>query len=344
MLNANTIPNPAHVLLEVAHTGCYHWEPIHRKISCNTPEIEVIRQQYINFLKQRNLQKSSIELRDYVFRKTVEFAGIETKKDLQSLTPQKVQVVIGKFASICSSRSMSTILPILRSILKFFHTSGLVKRELSGMVMGGFVQRGSVATYISQENQKKLISGLGKECKRTRAIIFLALRLGLRDCDICHLTFQNIDWQHDKIYLTQKKTGEPLVLPLLPEVGNALMDYILNERPKRNDSYPYIFLRKQAPYNKLISVYLTCSHLFNKIGIKPENGNAIGIHVFRYSLVHRLLLAKVPHQVIQNTLGHTSKKSSKPYLSMEESMLRMCALDLSVIGRITWREGEIHGY
>ncbi|MCK5848038.1 MAG: tyrosine-type recombinase/integrase, partial [Caldisericia bacterium] len=302
----------AYVLMEIANTGCYHWKTIHSKIFCNSPEIEIIRQQHINFVKERNLQKSTIYIRDYVFRKTIEFAEIKTKTDLQALTPQKVQVIIGKFASICSSSSMSTILPILRSILKFFHTSGLVKIELSGMVMGGFVQRGSVATYISQDNQKKLISVLEKECKRTRAIIFLALRLGLRDCDIRHLKFQNIDWRHDRIYLTQKKTGKPLVLPLIPEVGNSLMDYILNERPKRNDSYPYIFLRKQAPYIKLTSIYSTCSHLLNKIGIKPENGNAVGIHVFRYSLVHRLLLAKIPHQVIQNTLGHTSKESSKP--------------------------------
>ena len=228
-------------------------------------------------------------------------------------------------------------------MLKSLHTYRLIKRELSGMVMGGFVQRGSVASYIAEKNQAELITGLDKESKRTKAVIFIALRLGLRDCDICNLTFHEIDWQHDKIRLIQKKTGEPLVLPLLPDVGNALMDYILNERPKRNDHYPYIFLRKQAPYNKLASVYSTYSRLLNRMGIKPVNGNASGVHLFRYSLVHMLLAAKVPHQVIKDTLGHTSKESDKPYLSMEESMLRMCALDLSVIGRISWKGDSING-
>jgi hypothetical protein len=79
------------------------------------------------------------------------------------------------------------------------------------------------------------------------------------------------------------------------------------------------------------------------MGIKPVNGNATGVHLFRYSLVHRLLTAKVPHQVITDTLGHTSKESDKPYLSMEESMLRMCALDLSVIGGLTWKGDGING-
>jgi hypothetical protein len=64
------------------------------------------------------------------------------------------------------------------------------------------------------------------------------------------------------------------------------------------------------------------------------------MHLYRYTLVHRLLKLKVSHQIITDTLGHTSKESDKPYLSMEESMLRMCALDLSQIGRIAWKDGE----
>lgn len=236
-------------------------------------------------------------------------------------------------------RSMATILPILRSLLAFFHTTGLISKDLSGIVMGCFVQRCSVAAYLSEKDQVKLVAQLAKESKRTKAVILLAMHLGLRDCDICNLTFQVIDWQDDRIRLIQKKTGEPLVLPLLPDVGNALMDYILNERPKRTDNYPYIFLRRQAPHQKLTSVYPICSRLLRCLGIKPVNGTATGVHLFRYSIAHKLLAAKVPHQVITDALGHTSKESDKPYLSMDESMLRMCALDLSDIGRISWKGG-----
>lgn len=236
-------------------------------------------------------------------------------------------------------RSMATTLPILRSQLAFFHTTGLISKNLSGIVMGCFVQRCSVAAYLSEKDQVKLVAQLAKESKRTKAVILLAMHLGLRDCDICNLTFQVIDWRDDRIRLIQKKTGEPLVLPLLPDVGNALMDYILNERPKRTDNYPYIFLRRQAPHQKLTSVYPICSRLLRCLGIKPVNGTATGVHLFRYSIAHKLLAAKVPHQVITDALGHTSKESDKPYLSMDESMLRMCALDLSDIGRISWKGG-----
>ena len=327
----------SHVLVEVANTGCFQWGMLNRCMDSEDDEMRTGRQQYLESLRERNLTKSTVSLHDYVFRNAMEAASIKTLKELQALSPEKVQRMIIGFADKCNRRSMATILPILRGILDFLHSGKLVHNKLSGIVMSGFIQRKSNAQYISEKDEAKLVEQLNDETRRTKAMILLALRLGLRDCDLCKLTFQDIDWQRDKIRLKQKKTGEPLVLPLLADVGNALMDYILNERPRRDDQYPYIFLREQAPYQKLSSAYHICSRLIERMKIKPENGTASGIHLLRYTLVHKLLKAKVPHQVITNTLGHVSKESSKPYLSMEESMLRMCALDLSAIGKISWQ-------
>jgi len=332
----------SHVLMEVANTGCFQWGMLNNRIDSEDVEMKAIRWQYLESLRERNLTKSTVSLHDYVFRNAMEAAIIKTPKELQALTPEKVQGMIIVLADKCNRRSMATILPILRGILTFLHSAKLVHNNLSGIVMSGFIQRKSNASYISEKDETKLVEQLNDESRRTKAMILLALRLGLRDSDLCKLTFQDIDWQRDKIRLKQKKTGEPLVLPLLPEVGNALMDYILNERPRRDDQYPYIFLRKQAPYQKLSAAYHFCSNLIDRVDIKPENGTASGIHLLRYTLVHKLLKAKVPHQVITNTLGHVSKESAKPYLSMEESMLRMCALDLSDIGKISWQGRTSH--
>ncbi|MCE5202460.1 MAG: tyrosine-type recombinase/integrase [Synergistaceae bacterium] len=329
----------AYVLMEIADTGTFQWRKICERANCISLEIEGIRSQYRKSLEHRNLSKATIGLHDYIFRRMIEFAGIDSMKDLKLFSADTTQLVVTKFAGICSSRSMATIMPIFRSLLEFLHASGLMEKNLSGIVMGVFVQRCSAAAYLSEKDQANLMLQLENESKRTKAVILLAMKLGLRDCDICSLTFQEIDWRKDKIRLNQKKTGEPLVLPLMPDIGNALMDYILNERPKRTDYYPYIFLRKQAPYSRLSSVYYICSKFLERQKVNPVNGTAKGTHLFRYSMVHRLLAAKVPHQVITDVLGHVSKESDKPYLSMEEPMLRMCALDLSIIGRVSWRGG-----
>jgi len=329
----------AYVLIEVANTGKFHWKSISEGTSSDNPELETIRLQYIEILEQRNFSKSTVTLYDFVLRRMLSFIGFKTSNDLASLDPESIQAIILNFSQVCNKRSMATVLPILRSQLKYFCDAGLIPSDLSGIVLSAFVQKGSVATYISEPDQVKVVAALDNKSKRNKAIILLALKLGLRDCDICGLTFRDIDWQRDRISLNQEKTGEPLILPLFPDVGNALSDYILNERPKRADRYQYVFLREQAPFSKLNSVYHICAKLLHQLDINPINGDAKGPHTLRYSMVHRLLSAKVPHQVITDALGHTSKESNKPYISMEDSMLRMCALDLSVIGRVSWRGG-----
>ena len=329
----------AYVLIEVANTGGFRWKSLGKDVRFGNPELESIRQQYIISLEQRNFSISTVTLYDFVLRKMISIANVETMGDIAAFDPAKIQLIILGFSQICSKRSMSTILPILRSQLGYLHKVGLLQSDLSGIVMSAFVQKGSVATYISKPDQEKLVNRLEDDTKRNKAIVLLALKLGLRESDICGLTFNDIDWLKDRISLNQEKTGEPLVLPLFPDVGNALLDYILNERPKQNDKYQYVFLREQAPHNKLSTVYHICSKLLNQLNIDPVNGSAKGAHTFRYSMVHRLLSAKVPHQVITDALGHTSKESDKPYISMEDSMLRMCALDLSVIGKLSWKGG-----
>lgn len=326
----------AHVLLEVADTGAFNWKPIQKNLSFTDHDLEELRTLYINTLSEKNLSKATIDLYDYVFRKTLLLAGIQTIEELARLSYAETQLIIESFSTICNKRSMSTILPILKTLLSFLSEHDVTDNNLSNVVMSRFIQKGNVSAYLSIEDEKRLIEQLEQESLRTKAIILLALRFGLRDSDVCNLTFQSIDWNKEKLCVVQQKTGESIIFPLLPEIGNALMEYIIHERHPRKD-YPYIFLRKQAPYNKIASAYPFCSKLLSKLEIQPVNGKTNGLHLFRYTLTHRLLAAKVAHQVVTDILGHTSKESDKPYISLEEPMLRMCSLDLSEIGKIHWK-------
>ena len=326
----------AHVLLEVADTSAFNWKPIQKNLSFTDHDLEELRTLYINTLSEKNLSKATIDLYDYVFRKTLLLAGIQTIEELARLSYAETQLIIESFSTICNKRSMSTILPILKTLLSFLSEHDVTDNNLSNVVMSRFIQKGNVSAYLSIEDEKRLIEQLEQESLRTKAIILLALRFGLRDSDVCNLTFQSIDWNKEKLCVVQQKTGESIIFPLLPEIGNALMEYIIHERHPRKD-YPYIFLRKQAPYNKIASAYPFCSKLLSKLEIQPVNGKTNGLHLFRYTLTHRLLAAKVTHQVVTDILGHTSKESDKPYISLEEPMLRMCSLDLSEIGKIHWK-------
>ena len=331
------------VLLEVADTGSFKWKLFHsRKTRCAEESLEELRQQYLAFLRTQNLENRTIALYDYAFRSLIEGSSVGSVSELATMKPEQIQGMLVFLSGKLNLNSRGTIFPIIRQILSYFHATGFVPVDYSGMVLTPAYQRMHLRPYITAEDEEKLYLAMKEAPLRTRAMMRLALRLGLRDADICNLLFIQIDWRHDQIILEQEKTGVTLYLPLLEDVGNAIMDYIMNERPEAARNCPYVFVREQAPFKKLESMYMICSRLFAKADIKPVNRDSRGPHVCRYALTHKLLLNKVPHQVVTDTLGHTSKESDKPYLSMEEQMLRECPLDLSLIGPKYWEEGERH--
>ena len=273
----------------------------------------------------------------------IEGLGVNTVNDLLTLKPAQIQGMLVFLSEKLNLNSRGTIFPIVRKILSYLFYAGFMPTDFSGMILTPAYQRMHLRPYITASDEAKLYKAMKEAPLRTKAMMRLALRLGLRDIDICNLRFNQIDWKKDRIVLEQEKTGVMLCLPLLEDVGNSIMDYIMNERPAAARACPYVFVRTQAPYKKLASMYMVCSRLFSQAGIKTVNRDSQGVHVCRYTLTHKLLLKKVPHQVITDTLGHISRESDKPYLSMEEQMLRECPLDFSLIGQKYWEEGESHG-
>lgn len=333
-----------HVLLEVADTGHFKWKLFtSRKVCCTEETVEELRQQYIAFLHTQNLENKTICLHDYSLRKLIEGLNVSNVSDLSTLKPGQIQSMLVFLSEKLSLNSRGTIFPIVRQIFSYLYAAGFTTTDFSGMVLTPACQSIHLRPYLTTSDEKKLYHVMEGSPLRNKAMMRLALRLGLRDVDICNLRFSQIDWKNDQIILEQEKTGVTLCLPLLEDVGNAIMDYILDERPLAAKECPYVFVRRQAPFKKLESMYMVCSRLFNQADVQTVNRDSRGPHVCRYTLTQKLLLKKVPHQIITDTLGHVSKESDKPYLSMEEQMLRECPLDFSLIGQKYWEEGENHG-
>lgn len=96
--------------------------------------------------------------------------------------------------------------------------------------------------------------------KRDYAILLIACRLGLRACDICRLQLEDFNWETKEIHLIQKKTQNAIVLPLLNDIGWAVIDYIKNGRPKTRDSH--LFIRAIPHYNALAGSSAIDEHIY----------------------------------------------------------------------------------
>jgi integrase len=163
--------------------------------------------------------------------------------------------------------------------------------------------------------------------KRDYAILLLAVKLGIRRGDLRNLKLENLKWETNRIELIQEKTGQVLNLPILEEIGAALIDYLKNGRPKVLSEY--IFLKHVPTYEKLSPVGLNniVNKYFRQAGIIIPKGKKHGLHALRHSLASHLLENQTPIVVISEILGHLNSHTTSVYLKIDLDQLRTCALE-----------------
>ena len=169
----------------------------------------------------------------------------------------------------------------------------------------------------------------GNPCgKRDYAIILLITRLGLRGIDVRRLEFCDFDWPGNRLSVVQAKTGRRVWLPLLKDVGWAVIDYIRCGRPVSD--FRQVFIRHTAP----IGPFSDQDHL-HQILVKHARAAHVrvsekrrhGMHSLRHTLATRLMEDGTPAEQIAGILGHQSVQSTGVYLKSSLGLLAKCALD-----------------
>ena len=161
--------------------------------------------------------------------------------------------------------------------------------------------------------------------KRNYAMLLLASRLGLRASDIANLQFSDIDWDKNMITLTMQKTKKVIELPLLADVGNAIIDYLRHGRPKSDSQN--VFLSGNAPYVAATKnmVCAAINGIILRSGV-DTSGKHHGPHSLRHSLASAMLNGGSLMPVISESLGHRSTQTTLAYLKIDLRSLQKCAL------------------
>ena len=166
--------------------------------------------------------------------------------------------------------------------------------------------------------------------KRNYAMVLLASRLGLRASDIAGLLFSDIDWDKDTITLVMHKTGKIIELPLLADVGNAIIDYLQHGRPK--SKLQNIFISSRAPYVAATKA-MVCSAINTiicKSGVDTTSKRH-GPHSLRHSLASAMLESGATIPVISESLGHRGTETTMTYLKIDIKSLQKCALPVPAV-------------
>ena len=184
------------------------------------------------------------------------------------------------------------------------------------------------------DDLKKLISAIDRGNpmgKRDYAMILLASRLGLRISDIKQLTFENFHWDNKQLVFVQSKTRTIVCLPLVQDVGWAVIDYLKYGRP--NVKASHVFVRHLAPFlpfseddhlSQIIVKYMRLAH------IPVSSKRKVGMHSLRHTLASLLVENDTPLPVISDILGHVDTQSTAVYLKVDIKKLKECPLTINM--------------
>jgi site-specific recombinase XerD len=219
-----------------------------------------------------------------------------------------------------------------RAFLRFLHSTGYLSEDLSGNIPCIKSRKQTrIPSVWTHDDLQKLLGTIDRgnpSGKRDYAMILLVARLGLRSIDVKHLKLSDIKWNENRIEFVQSKTHDPVSLPLLKDVGWAIIDYLKNGRPV-GDS-PHVFLRHLAP----VAPFSDEDHLhqiivkYMRLAKLPISGKKkVGMHSLRHTLATTLLEQHTPLQEIADILGHQDMDSTAVYLKSSLALLRECSLN-----------------
>jgi integrase len=161
-------------------------------------------------------------------------AFVDARGGLARSDAATIHAFVATFAGY-QAKSVEQKLCALRSFLVFASVEGLLDATVDDAVPAArSTKEARVPSVWEQGQVESILDAInrGNPCgKRDYAIVLLIARLGLRGVDVRRLEFGDFDWPGNRLLLTQAKTGDRVQLPLLKDVGWAVIDYIRAGRP-----------------------------------------------------------------------------------------------------------------
>jgi site-specific recombinase XerD len=162
---------------------------------------------------------------------------------------------------------------------------------------------------------------------RDRAILMLFAIYGLRAGEVANLRLEHLDWEHDLLRIYRGKRRETQTYPLLPSVGNAILQYLEQVR-RRPSTHREVFLTLRSPYGpmSLGALYNVAAPRLTALGVKTAHH---GPHCLRHACATRLVADGFSLKEIGDHLGHRSTSATRTYAKVGLPGLReVAAFDL----------------
>jgi site-specific recombinase XerD len=246
---------------------------------------------------------------------------------LHAITPHRIDTAFQEMLEP-GGHSRETIqgcATALRAFFRFAEVRGWCRKGLAGSIRAPRVfSQASLPLGPSWDDVRRLLAmteGDQPHNIRARPILMLLAIYGLRRGEVSRLRLEDFDWEHEVFRVVSSKTGRVRTYPLTRSVGDAILRYLQEVRPR--SSHRELFLSLYPPFhpvcsslgvmvrNRLRSLHVTLPHY--------------GPHALRHACATRLLAAGLSLKEIGDQLGHTDPDSTRVYAKVDLVGLREVA-------------------
>jgi len=277
--------------------------------------------------KERGISPNTLHNYVYCLRSLKTYLESVGVANLNELSPPILSAFVTARGQEWGKSALKGLCSSLRVFLTYLHRERLLARDLSPSVQAPKSYRlAGIPRSIPWSDVQRMLEGVDRRTgpgKRDYAILLLLVTYGLRSREVAALTLEDLDWEQERLRVPERKAGHSTAYPLSPIVGEAILDYLKNGRPKTDDRH--VFFRSYAPPGPLgaPAVSERAAHYLQRAGVKvPRPGS----HTLRHTCVQRLVDAHFSLKDIGDYVGHGSPDSTKIYSKVDVETLREVTL------------------
>jgi integrase len=272
----------------------------------------------------------TLGLRSHSIEQFLQWLGTEASpKGLRRLEAERIEDFFLRYARSMGRAARRSMQSALRTFLRFCLHQGYIRQPLDCAVPT--LRTYKLATLprgLDESEAQRVLHCIGRSThvgRRDYAIMQMLYTYGVRGGQVRALRLEDIDWARDQILFRASKHGKDSRLPLIPEVGEALLDYLQSSRPLC--SCPHVFLTCRAPYKPFASSSSLSAVVERRIRAAGIEIPSKGSHAFRHCFATRMLHRGHSLKAVADVLGHRHLGTTFIYTKVDFNALEQVALD-----------------
>jgi integrase/recombinase XerD len=247
---------------------------------------------------------------------------------LHRLTPGQIDAILrqrlaeGRYVRSTVSRLADT----LRAFFRFAQTRDWCPRGLAESLKGPrLFAHESLPSGPSWPDVKRLLASVEGDTPvliRDRAILLLLAVYGFRSGEVGRLRLDDFDWEREMLRVTRSKTQQTQIYPLAHSVGDAVLRYLKEVRPRC--AWREVFITRSAPIRPLttFALWSIVSRRLRALGVALAHH---GPHALRHACAAHLQEEGLSLKEIADHLGHRHPDSTRVYTKVDLGGLRQVA-------------------